>query len=111
VFDPILKRLVPVLIDTFIKIDIRDNIKLEKIFKKEKFDFVFNLASQAGVRYSIDHPREYIENNILGFYNIIENVKKYNIKRLFYASSSSVYGENTNFPLKEKQKISAREAK
>jgi len=93
---------------TFIKIDIRDNIKLEKIFKKEKFDFVFNLAAQAGVRYSIDHPREYIENNILGFYNIIENVKKYNIKRLFYASSSSVYGENTNFPLKEKQKISPK---
>ena len=93
---------------TFIKIDIRDNIKLEKIFKEEKFDFVFNLAAQAGVRYSIDHPREYIENNILGFYNIIENVKKYNIKRLFYASSSSVYGENTNFPLNEKQKISPK---
>ena len=90
---------------TFIKADIRDNKKLDKIFKKEKFDFVFNLAAQAGVRYSIDHPREYIENNILGFYNIIENVKKYKIKRLFYASSSSVYGENTNFPLNEKQKI------
>ena len=90
---------------TFIKTDIRDNKKLDKIFKKEKFDFVFNLAAQAGVRYSIDHPREYIENNILGFYNIIENVKKYKIKRLFYASSSSVYGENTNFPLNENQKI------
>ena len=90
---------------TFKKIDIRDNTKLEKIFKKEKFDFVFNLAAQAGVRYSIDHPREYVENNILGFYNIIENVKKYKIKRLFYASSSSVYGDNNNYPLNEKQKI------
>ena len=91
---------------SFVKIDIRNNVKLEQLFKKEKFDFVFNLAAQAGVRYSINHPREYVENNILGFYNIIENVKKYKIKRLFYASSSSVYGENRSFPLNEKQKIS-----
>ncbi len=89
----------------FEKLDINNNKKLEKIFKKNKFDFVFNLAAQAGVRYSIDHPRKYIEANINGFFNIIENSRKYKIKRLFYASSSSVYGENKNFPLKESEKI------
>ena len=89
----------------FIKVDINDKIKLEKIFKNKKFDFVFHFAAQAGVRYSIDHPRKYVESNIMGFYNILENTKKYKIKRLFYASSSSVYGENKNFPLKEKEKI------
>ena len=89
----------------FIKTDIKNIIKLEKIFKNKKFDFVFHFAAQAGVRYSIDHPRKYVESNLLGFYNIIENVKKYNTKRLFYSSSSSVYGENNNFPLNEKEKI------
>ena len=78
---------------------------LDKLFKKNKFDFIFHLAAQAGVRYSIDHPREYIDNNFLGFFNIIENSKKYKIKRLFYASSSSVYGESKSFPLNEKEKI------
>ncbi len=90
---------------TFFKVDISNNKKIEKLFKKYKFDFIFHLAAQAGVRYSIDHPREYIDNNFLGFYNIIENSQKYKVKRLFYASSSSVYGENKNFPLKEKEKI------
>ena len=89
----------------FIKNDITNNFAIEKIFKYEKFDYVFNFAAQAGVRYSIDHPRKYIQSNILGFFNIIDNSKKFNIKRLFYASSSSVYGENKNFPLKEKEKI------
>ena len=89
----------------FFKIDISNNKKVEKLFKKYKFDFIFHLAAQAGVRYSIDHPREYIDNNFLGFFNIIENSRKYKIKRLFYASSSSVYGESKSFPLNEKEKI------
>lgn len=92
----------------FSKIDINDNSSLERIFKKNKFDFVLNLAAQAGVRYSIQEPRKYVESNISGFFNIIDNSKKYKIKRLFYASSSSVYGENSNFPLKEKEKISPK---
>ena len=92
----------------FIKIDIKNQIKLKKIFKEQKFDFVFHLAAQAGVRYSIDHPRKYVESNIMGFYNILENVEKYKVKRLFYASSSSVYGENKNFPLNEKENISPK---
>ena len=73
--------------------------------KKKKIDYVFNFAAQAGVRYSIRHPRKYIDTNIKGFFNIIECVKKFKVKRLFYASSSSVYGENNNFPLHEKEKI------
>ena len=92
----------------YFKIDINNKKKLEKIFKINKFDFVFNFAAQAGVRYSINHPRKYIDTNIVGFYNVIENSKKYKIKRLFYASSSSVYGENENFPLKENEKINPK---
>jgi len=89
----------------FYKVDLTEKIKIEKIFKNNKIDFIFHFAAQAGVRHSIDHPRKYIDSNILGFYNLIENVKNNNIKRLFYASSSSVYGENKNFPLNEKENI------
>ena len=89
----------------FYKINIQDRLKIEKIFKYNKIDFVFHFAAQAGVRHSIDHPRKYIESNIIGFYNLIENIRNYKIKRLFYASSSSVYGENKNFPLNEKENI------
>jgi UDP-glucuronate 4-epimerase len=89
----------------FQKIDLCVQKKIDQIFKKNKFDFVFHFAAQAGVRYSIEQPRKYIDSNINGFFNIIENVKKYKVKRLFYASSSSVYGENNNFPLNEKEKI------
>ncbi len=89
----------------FKKVDINNASSIEAIFKKNKFDFVFNLAAQAGVRYSIYHPRKYIESNIVGYFNIIDNCKKFRVKRLFYASSSSVYGENTNFPLRETEKV------
>ncbi len=92
----------------FKKLDIRDNHPLEITFRKNKFDFVFNLAAQAGVRYSIEYPRKYVDSNIAGFFNVIENSKKYNVKRLFYASSSSVYGENKNFPLNEKEIINPK---
>ena len=89
----------------FKKVDINNNSALDLLFKENKFDFVFNLAAQAGVRYSIEQPRKYINSNIVGFFNIVDNSKKYKIKRLFYASSSSVYGENKNFPLKETEHI------
>ena len=92
----------------FKKTDITNNLNVEKIFKQYKFDYVFNFAAQAGVRYSIEHPRKYVETNIVGFYNIIENSLKFNIKRLFYASSSSVYGENKNFPLNENESINPK---
>ena len=92
----------------FFKIDINNKVKLKKIFQNNKIDYVFHFAAQAGVRYSIDYPRKYVESNIVGFYNIIENVKNYKIKRLFYASSSSVYGENNNFPLNEREVVSPK---
>lgn len=90
---------------SFKRVDINSFTQIENIFKKKKFDYVFNLAAQAGVRYSIEYPRKYIDTNIKGFFNVIECAKKFKIKRLFYASSSSVYGENINFPLSEKEKI------
>ena len=85
----------------FKKIDIRDYKKLESIFKKNLIHGVINLAAQAGVRYSLKNPRSYIENNINGFFNILELSKKYKIKKLVYASTSSIYGLQKKFPLKE----------
>jgi len=88
----------------FYRTDIKNFKKLEKIFKTEKIDFVIHLAAQAGVRYSLVNPKKYIDTNINGFFNILENSKKYNIKHFIYASSSSVYGLNKIQPFKEKQK-------
>jgi UDP-glucuronate 4-epimerase len=85
----------------FHKLDIAYYNKLEKIFKDNGFAFVVNFAAQAGVRYSISNPREYINSNILGFFNIAELCRKYKVKKVYYASSSSVYGEKKIFPIKE----------
>ncbi|MFH7832024.1 NAD-dependent epimerase [Bacillus luti] len=82
----------------FYKCDLCDATKLEEIFKTYNFDVVINLAAQAGVRYSLENPQAYINSNIVGFTNILENSKNYNIKHLIYASSSSVYGANTKMP-------------
>ena len=84
----------------FYKFDLCNKKKLEKIFKI-KFGAVYHFAAQAGVRYSLINPRSYINSNIIGFFNLIELVKKNRIKKFYYASSSSVYGESKNFPLKE----------
>ena len=92
----------------FKKIDIRNKKKLSFFFKKKKIDVIIHLAAQAGVRYSLINPTEFVQNNILGFYNIINLAKKKNIKKIFYASSSSVYGESNNFPLKENQIINPK---
>ena len=89
----------------FFKLDIRNLNNLEKLFKKNKFDIIFNFAAQAGVRYSIKYPDKYVESNINGFFNILDLVKKYRVKKLVYASSSSVYGEQKTFPSKEMQKL------
>ena len=85
----------------FYKIDITELEKLKKLYKKHFFNYVFNFAAQAGVRYSLINPQSYIKNNILGFFNIINLSLEYKVKKLFYASSSSVYGEINKFPLKE----------
>ena len=84
----------------FVKLDLTNKSRLEKIFKN-KIYAVFNFAAQAGVRYSIKNPRAYIESNTLGFFNVIELSIKNNVKKIFYASSSSVYGESKKFPLSE----------
>lgn len=73
--------------------DISDVGTMERLFKIQKFDCVINLAAQAGVRYSIDHPETYISSNVVGFYNILDLCRKYDVKHLVYASSSSVYGD------------------
>ena len=85
----------------FYKIDINQYEKLKKLYKKYLFNYVFHFAAQAGVRYSLINPRAYIKNNISGFFNVLNLSIKFKIKRLFYASSSSVYGELNKFPVKE----------
>ena len=89
----------------FEKIDITNKKKLDIFFKKKKVSLIINLAAQAGVRYSLIKPTEYVDNNVLGFYNIISAANKFKVKRIIYASSSSVYGDSVIFPLSEKQKI------
>ncbi len=85
--------------------DIRDLTSINKIFRDLKPDFVVNLAAQAGVRYSIENPSEYIQTNLVGFANILECCRTYNIKHFVYASSSSVYGGNTKMPFAENQSV------
>ena len=83
------------------KIDLSDRQSLEEIFKNYKIQKVINLAAQAGVRYSIENPKAYINSNIVGFANILENCRHYKIEHLVYASTSSVYGANTKMPFSE----------
>ena len=90
----------------FIKLDISDFKNLNFVFKKNKINKVINLAAHAGVNYSLKHPEKYIFTNEIGFFNILELVKKYKVKKLFFASSSSVYGLN-NLPFKETQNTDA----
>jgi len=78
----------------FIKLNLEDRENINKLFEKEKFDKVINLAAQAGVRYSLTNPTAYIDSNIVGFINILEACRHNKIKGLAYASSSSVYGLN-----------------
>lgn len=85
--------------------DISDNNSLKKIFEKEKPEVVVNLAAQVGVRYSLENPHAYVNANLVGFVNILEQCRHFGIKHLVYASSSSVYGANTNMPFLE-EKIS-----
>jgi UDP-glucuronate 4-epimerase len=82
----------------FIKMNLEDRAGIEDLFKRERFDMVCHLAAQAGVRYSITNPHAYIDSNILGFQNILEACRNSKIRHLVYASSSSVYGLNENYP-------------
>lgn len=86
---------------SFYEFDLIQKNRLEEVFKKYNFEYVVNLAAQAGVRFSIENPKTYIESNIMGFFNILEACRYNKISHLLYASSSSVYGINSNFPFKE----------
>jgi UDP-glucuronate 4-epimerase len=90
---------------SFSKIDIRDNISLNEFFKKHKPELVVHLAAQAGVRYSLSNPDEYLTNNIVGFYNIINATRLNNVDTFFYASSSSVYGDSSVLPFSEIENV------
>ncbi len=83
---------------TFHKIDLTEREAIKKLFEEEKFDYVVNLAAQAGVRYSLINPYSYIDSNISGFLNLLEGCRHNPVKHLIYASSSSVYGANTKMP-------------
>tara|TARA_Y100000589_G_scaffold326582_1_gene366601 strand:+ start:57 stop:1070 length:1014 start_codon:yes stop_codon:yes gene_type:complete len=114
-YDPLLKRarynfLLKLASERKIKLNFVENHlenlnSLEEIFNNYKPIKVVNLAAQAGVRYSIENPSSYIQSNIVGFGNILECCKKYNVKNLIYASSSSVYGGNENVPFSESKGV------
>lgn len=90
---------------SFFHINILNKKKLEQIFKTKKIDLIINLAAQAGVRYSLRKPSEFVDNNVQGFFNLINIAKKYRIKKIIYASSSSIYGDSKKFPLNETQNL------
>jgi UDP-glucuronate 4-epimerase len=89
----------------FCQMDLVDDHKLDVLFLKEQFDVVINLAAQAGVRYSIDNPKIYVQSNVVGFINILEACRQNGIKHLIYASSSSVYGNQEEVPFLEENRV------
>ena len=89
----------------FLRGNLADKALIDSVFAEHHFDIVVNLAAQAGVRYSIDHPDVYMESNILGFYNILEACRRHPVEHLVYASSSSVYGSNKKIPYSTEDKV------
>lgn len=90
---------------SFYRMNIEDRNELPKLFEKEKFDIVCNLAAQAGVRYSLENPETYVDSNLVGFLNILECCRHNKIKHLVYASSSSVYGLNKKIPFSTEDNV------
>ena len=89
----------------FFKISVENILEINDIFSKNKPNIVINLAAQAGVRFSIKNPASYVKSNLNGFFNILDNCKNHNVDHLVYASSSSVYGGNNDYPFTENKKI------
>lgn len=89
----------------FVKGNLADKEKLDSVFAEYKPAVVVNLAAQAGVRYSIDHPDSYVESNLVGFFNVLEACRHYGVEHLVYASSSSVYGGNKKVPFSTDDKV------
>jgi len=109
-YDPALKRarlelLRPLPKFSFEKLDIADAAPLAAIFESQRFDAVLHLAAQAGVRYSLENPMAYVSANVAGFLNILEGCRKAKVAHLCYASSSSVYGANTQLPFREEDRV------
>ncbi|MEH6779861.1 NAD-dependent epimerase/dehydratase family protein, partial [Maribacter arcticus] len=90
---------------SFIRLALEDRKNLPELFKKQSFDVVCNLAAQAGVRNSLENPEAYVDSNIVGFLNILECCRNFEIKHLVYASSSSVYGLNDKVPFKTTDRV------
>jgi len=90
---------------SFLKMDISNREKIQSLFEINKFDAVVNLAAQAGVRYSIENPAAYIDSNLVGFANILEGCRQQKVANLVYASSSSVYGANKEYPFNEDHSV------
>ena len=90
---------------SFFKGNLEDQQSMKTIFLKHKPKVVINLAAQAGVRYSLENPKSYIDSNLVGFINILEECRRHNIEHLIYASSSSVYGGNTKMPFSESDNV------
>jgi nucleoside-diphosphate-sugar epimerase len=90
---------------TFVRGDLADEAAVNALFEKYNFDIVVNLAAQAGVRYSIENPRAYVDSNLIGFFNILEACRNHPVEHLVYASSSSVYGGNEKVPFSEEDRV------
>jgi UDP-glucuronate 4-epimerase len=88
---------------TFTRADLADDAAMEKAFASGRFDAIVNLAAQAGVRYSLENPRAYVDANVRGFLNVLEGARRQGTGHLVYASTSSIYGLNTSLPLAERQ--------
>lgn len=89
----------------FVQLDVGDRPNMSALFAAEKFDRVIHLAAQAGVRYSLEHPEAYVDSNLVGFLNILEGCRHHQVQHLVYASSSSVYGGNTQMPFSEHDNV------
>ncbi len=109
-YDPSLKRarlreLAPYPHFTFLEGDLADERFAERLFAEAKPDVVVHLAAQAGVRYSIENPRAYIDSNIIGFFNMLEQVRHHPVEHFLYASSSSVYGNREKTPFSVEDRV------
>lgn len=89
----------------FYRMNLEDKESLAQLFKEYSFDAVVNMAAQAGVRYSIENPDAYGQSNLVGFLNILECCRNYNVKKLLYASSSSIYGNSSDVPFSIDQNV------
>ena len=90
---------------SFVRADLADREAMERLFAENRFEIVVNLAAQAGVRYSLENPRAYMDSNLVGFLNILEGCRHHEVKHLVFASSSSVYGANTRMPFSVRDNV------